>query len=158
MKSFYRTEERVMDMILLGDDLLGEPFHLNGDSWGGFGCAGLQGFIHKATGACPKDVEIPKYTGRYTSEKNKRRMSEWLMQFDWVRKLEDGEETLPGDMLTFKTNVGQFHMSTFFGPTKWHTDSMISSIPTKGVAYSSMGDGTYVRTVLDRFRFIDRSA
>ncbi len=139
MRGFYDTEERIQLLFKVVVEWLNVPFLLNGKTKEGAGCAGSQHGIHIQTGAL-EPFEIPRGTTRLGDQIAIAHMSNFLKTRPEFFQVENPE---PGDIITGKTRVGEFHLGTYLGIWKNQKRAFVHCLPRYGMSISNLFDPTY---------------
>lgn len=140
MRSYYYTEERLQTLFQVVEGWMQTPFMLNGRSKEGAGCAGSQMAIHSETGAL-EWFELPKATGGLGDQIAAMHISKHLRERTEFFQVDGAPE--PGDIITVRTRVGEFHMGTFLGRWKGQEQSFVHCAPKYGMSHSNLFDPTY---------------
>jgi hypothetical protein len=90
---------------------------------GGVDCVHYVASCLKAIGQITDEVEIPSYDPEHGDHSPHSLLLEWFANpavAARVRKVEDGEPTLPGDLVMIKTGLCEHHMGIRFGGDVFH--------------------------------------
>lgn len=160
MRPWYDTPERIKALKIAAAVWIGTPFMTNGRALReAVDCHNLTYAIHRETGALPP-LDLPRGSGRVGDQKRVATMSKHLAKIPEFAAIDlktifpdAGEpEFVPGDLVTFRTRTGEYHMGTWLGEVRGQQMTVIMASRHAGVTYINLFDPTYCERVVAVWR------
>lgn len=156
MTPWFATSERLAALEAEAQSWAGTPWWPNGRSKGpkgGVSCQMLAYEILLALGAITP-FELPRASMRIGDQLKLTRLGSILAERPEFHELDEGAETLPGDLISFRVTSGEWHLGLRLPDTE-QTLRFIQSLPPFGVSFSNLADGTYNARLLRGWRIIE---
>jgi len=145
MKGWFDSKERKMELVDEAKSWEMTPFLLNSrvkGKAGGVSCHNLVIGIFEGLGI-QLPFESPKGSGGVGDQTKLANISKFLSQYDCFAQLDDSERPRPGDLVSFRTKTGEYHVGLMLPLVSAGSLRFIHCIKPWGVTVSTLKDPTY---------------
>lgn len=133
---YFRGAARVASLVTACESWRGTPFRVRScvkGAAGGVDCVGFVGSVFLEIGAVPAAVAIPPYAINHAQHSDDSVLRGWFERPEVrarVRRVDEAEAALPGDMVFPVVGRCEHHLGLQLGAVVWHV--------TRGAGVNSM--------------------